>query len=546
MHGPKIGAGSSGICSRLSLEVARFLNCQDWLGESPSKHRPHARGRSLRIEPLEVRHLMDAAGLASLISPTWFQSATNLAGPEHAGAATWTAQDTIVQTPNSAAGQTAQANLYDWIVQFNTASLAGISSVAQTTSLLVGGGIDFEAIHGLGQVGEVLVRSSGASLGAVENWLANDAHVASFEEDAVRQFDTTVSNDPQAGSLWGMTKIDAQDAWGISTGSKSVVVAVIDTGVDYTHPDLAANIWTNPNAGKDGFVGDVHGYNFVANTGDCMDDNGHGTHVSGTIAAVGNNGLGVAGVNWSTSIMALKFLNSQGQGYLSDAVRAINYATMERTTYGVNVRVMNASWGGGSFSAAMQTAIQAAGNAGILFVAAAGNSASNNDVTPQYPANYRLPNVISVAASDQNDNLAYFSCYGATTVDIAAPGVSIYSTLPGNRYGALSGTSMATPQVSGVAALAWAVDPTATVADVRNAILERRRSPGLVDRQSGQRRKARRLPHLATVDRQAGAHTARTPVPRLCRPLSRPYRSRPARPTSARSAYTTRTGPSSA
>ena len=449
MHGPKIGAGSSGVCGRLSLEVARFFNCRDWLGESPSKHRTHARGRSLRIEPLEVRHLMDAAGLASLISPAWFQSATNLTGPEHAGAATWTAQDTIVQTPNSAAAQTAQANLYDWIVQFNTASLAGISSVAQTTSLLVGGGIDFEAIHGLGQVGEVLVRSSGASLGAVENWLANDTHVASFEEDAVRQFDTTVSNDPQAGNLWGMTKIDAQDAWGISTGSKSVVVAVIDTGVDYTHPDLAANIWTNPNAGKDGFVGDVHGYNFVANTGDCMDDNGHGTHVSGTIAAVGNNGLGVAGVTWSTSIMALKFLNSQGQGYLSDAVRAINYATMERTTYGVNVRVINASWGGGSFSAAMQSAIQAAGNAGILFVAAAGNSASNNDVTPQYPANYRLPNVISVAASDQNDNLAYFSCYGATTVDIAAPGVSIYSTLPGNRYGALSGTSMATPQVSG-------------------------------------------------------------------------------------------------
>ena len=316
------------------------------------------------------------------------------------------------------------------------------------------------------------MRSEGASLGTVENCLANDSHVASFEEDAVRQFDTTVSNDPQIGNLWGMTKIDAQDAWGISTGSKSVVVAVIDTGVDYTHPDLAANIWTNPNAGEDGFVGDVHGYNFVANTGDCMDDNGHGTHVSGTIAAVGNNGLGVAGVNWSTSIMALKFLNSQGQGYLSDAVRAINYATMERTTYGVNVRVMNASWGGGSFSTAMQSAIQAAGDAGILFVAAAGNSASNNDVTPQYPANYRLPNVISVAASDQNDNLAYFSCYGATTVDIAAPGVSIYSTLPGNRYGALSGTSMATPQVSGVAALAWAVDPNASVADVRNAILQ--------------------------------------------------------------------------
>ena len=203
-----------------------------------------------------------------------------------------------------------------------------------------------------------------------------------------------------------------------------------------------------------------------------MDDNGHGTHVSGTIAAVGNNSLGVAGVNWSASIMALKFMDSTGSGYLSDAIRAINYATMERTQYGVNVRVINASWGGGGFSAAMQTAIQAAGDAGILFVAAAGNSGTNNDVTAQYPANYTPANVISVAATDQNDQLASFSCYGATTVDLAAPGVSIYSTLPNNRYGYYSGTSMATPMVSGVAALAWAYDPKATVADIRNAILQ--------------------------------------------------------------------------
>ena len=195
-----------------------------------------------------------------------------------------------------------------------------------------------------------------------------------------------------------MTKIDAPDAWNISTGSQSVVVAVIDTGVDYTHPDLAANIWTNPGEiagnGRDddgnGFVDDVHGYDFAEHDGDPMDDNGHGTHVAGTIAAVGNNGLGVAGVNWSASIMPLKFLNSQGPGYLSDAIRAINYATMERTRYGVNVRVMNNSWGGGGFSSAMQTAIQAASDAGILFVAAAGNSGTNNDASPHYPANYTL------------------------------------------------------------------------------------------------------------------------------------------------------------
>ena len=478
MRGRKIDVRSSNIRSTSSGEVSRFFNCQDRPSGDSSKKRPYSRRRSLQIEPLEVRCLMDAAGLASLIAPTWFQNVSNLAGPQHAGAATWTAENTIAPVQTTAASPSGQSNLYDWIVQFDTASLAGISSVAQTTSLLVGGGIQFDAIRGLGLAGQVLVRSSGTSLDAVETWLSHDVHVASFEEDAVRQFDM-VPNDPKLNQLWGMTKIDAQDAWGISTGSRNVVVAVIDTGVDCAHTDLAANIWTNPGeiAGNgvdddgNGFVNDLHGYDFANNDADPMDDNGHGTHVSGTIAAVGNNAQGVAGVNWSVSIMPLKFLDSQGSGYLSDAIRAVNYATMERTRYGVNVRVMNNSWGGGEFSAAMQTAIQAANQAGILFVAAAGNNGANNDRAAQYPANCDSPNVISVAATDQNDQLASFSNYGAATVDVAAPGVSIYSTIPGNKYAMYSGTSMATPFVSGVAALAWSIDPNASVADVRNAIL---------------------------------------------------------------------------
>jgi subtilisin family serine protease len=297
--------------------------------------------------------------------------------------------------------------------------------------------------------------------------------VAAFEEDAVRQIEAT-SNDPSMSQLWGMSKIDAYGAWNLATGNNAnrVVVAEIDTGVDYTHRDLAANIWTNPNAGRDGFGNDLHGYDFANNDSDPMDDNGHGTHVAGTIGAVGNNGTGIAGVNWAVSIMPLKFMTGTGSGYLSDAIRAINYATMERTQYGVNVRVINASWGGGAYSAAMQTAIQAAGNAGILFVVAAGNDAANNDTNPHYPSGYNCTNIVAVAATDQNDRLASFSCYGATSVDMAAPGVSIYSTLPGNKYGRLSGTSMATPHVAGAAALAWAFDPTATVAEVRNALLQ--------------------------------------------------------------------------
>ncbi len=450
-------------------EIAKFLTSQDWLFGDVAADKPRVIQRRLRIEPLESRQLM-AAGAAPVVSPAWFQNVANTAAPSHAGVADWTIESTAPSAEQSAIAVACQQNIYDWIVQFNTASLAGIGSVAQTASLLAGSGIQFQVIEGLGMTGMVMARSSGASFAAVQGWLGSDVNVASFEQDAVDQV-KSIPNDPQYSQLWGMNAIDAPAAWNITTGSPSVVVAVLDTGIDYTDCDLAANIWTNPYENEDGFVGDVHGYNFVDNSGDAMDDNSHGTHVSGTIGAVGNNGQGVAGVNWSVSLMDLKFLNSDGSGYLSDAIRAIDYATMMRTQYHVNVRVINSSWGGGDYSAALDAAIRAAGDAGILFVAAAGNSGTNNDVTPQYPANYADANVISVAAIDQNENLASFSCYGATTVDIAAPGVSIYSTVPGNRYAIYSGTSMATPFVSGVAALCWAADPNATVAQVRNAIL---------------------------------------------------------------------------
>ena len=299
--------------------------------------------------------------------------------------------------------------------------------MAQTQSLLTGSSVDFQVVKGLGLAGQVLVRSSGASLTTVEDCFERNANLESFEEDSVRQAEA-MPNDPMDGSLWALSSIDAQAAWNISTGSAKVVVAVIDTGVDYTHPDLAANIWTNPYAGHDGFVGDVHGYNFVADNGNPMDDNGHGTNVAGILGAVGNNGIGVTGVDWSVSIMPLKFLNADGTGNLSDAVSAINYATMMRTVYGVNVRVDNCSWGGGQYSPALQTAIQAANNAGILVVTAAGNSSANNDAVAEYPADISSPNVIAVAALAQNGQLASFSNYGATSVAIAAPGVSILST----------------------------------------------------------------------------------------------------------------------
>jgi subtilisin family serine protease len=471
------------------------------------------------MESLEQRLLPAATPVAALVSPGWFEDLSSPAVPLYAGSAGWSASS----SDQEAASAGSDSNTCDWIVRFNTSAMTGVSSVAQTASLLVGSGAEFQVLRGLGLVGQVLVRSTGASAGMVQSVLASNGNVAGFERDAIHQFDA-LPNDPQVGQLWGLENsgqngglpdadIDASAAWGISTGSSNVVVAVVDTGVDWRHSDLAANIWTNARevAGNgvdddgNGLVDDVHGYNFAGNTGDPMDDNGHGTHVAGTIAAVGNNGVGVSGINWAGSIMPLKFLGADGSGYTSDAIRAINYATMERTRFGVNVRAINMSWGGGGYSAALGAAIQAAGEAGILCVAAAGNSGRNNDTSPQYPSSYDASGLLAVAATDNRDNLASFSNYGATSVDLAAPGVSILSTYPNNRYVSLSGTSMATPHVAGVAALAWSVAPNATVAEIKNAIL------GGVDRIAGLSGK------VATGGRLNAYNTLRllnTPTPR--------------------------------
>ncbi len=232
-------------------------------------------------------------------------------------------------------------------------------------------------------------------------------------------------------------------------------------------------MWTNPGEipgnnrddDNNGYVDDVHGYDFSNNDGDPFDDNGHGSHVSGTIAAVGNNSLGVVGVNWQASIVGIKFLNAGGSGSTDGAIASVQYAIA------VGVRFTSNSWGGGGFSQALLDAINAAGAAGQLFIAASGNSGVNTDVSPHYPSSYNTPYIVAVAATDHSDNLASFSNYGATTVDLAAPGVDILSTLPGNSYGLLSGTSMATPHVSGVAALTWGRFPALLPLQVKDLML---------------------------------------------------------------------------
>ena len=300
----------------------------------------------------------------------------------------------------------------------------------------------------------------------------------------------TAPNDPDFSKLWGLhnegqsggtadADIDALEAWSITTGGKDVVVGVIDTGVDHSHSDLTANMWINPNeiAGDgidndgNGYIDDVHGINAITNVGDPMDDQGHGTHVSGTIGAAGNNNNGVVGVNHEAAIVGCKFLDASGSGSTSDAIKCIDYMVSLKNA-GVNVRVLNNSWGGGGFSQALADAITASEQADILFVAAAGNDAVDNDQNPHYPSNYEHESVLSVASTDRNDNMSDFSQWGLTSVDLGAPGSAIYSTVPGNSYATYSGTSMATPHVAGVAALVLSLNPDLSTSELKQLLMD--------------------------------------------------------------------------
>jgi len=274
--------------------------------------------------------------------------------------------------------------------------------------------------------------------------------------------------------------ISATAAWDVATGTNAIV-AVVDTGVSYKHPDLIGNAWKNPgdlvngmDDDGDGFSDDVYGADFFSNDSNPDDDGGHGTHVAGIIGAQGNNAIGVTGVNWDVNVMSLKFLDENGEGNTADAANAIDYAVAH------GARVVNASWGGPSFSQALYGAIRRAGERGTLVVAAAGNEGVNADTRPDYPAAFDLPNIISVAATDRSDRLLDFSNYGSKSVDLAAPGDDVTSTVPSladpTGYAAFSGTSMAAPFVSGAAALYLSKYPGAGVDQIKAALL------GTVDR----------------------------------------------------------------
>ena len=373
------------------------------------------------------------------------------------------------------------------VVSFPTAS-GGFSarSSARVTKLKDGAGTKLTKALAAGKVGvfsrtQILGTQSAAPVEMDESEVltmcasiraSNPGVEITCEANALVE-STVTPNDPNYSFLYGMSAISAPLAWDITTGSASAVVAIIDTGIDYTHPDLVSNIATNaaeiPNNGVDddgnGYIDDYYGYDFINNDSNPIDDHYHGTHCAGTVGATGNNGRGVAGVAWRVSLLPVKVLDLYGSGTLASVAAGMNYAVQR------GAKILSMSLGTNSYSATLENAIINARNSGALVVAAAGNSALDTDLYPNYPSSSTQDNVISVAASTSSDSLAYFSNYGPTSVDLAAPGESILSTYLGGQYAYASGTSMATPHIAGMAALLLAINPNLSYASIKSILL---------------------------------------------------------------------------
>ncbi len=408
----------------------------------------------LSVSPLQ---LPDVAKTVA-VSSSWFERLDDPAVP-----------------PSGSLGDTVGG---EWIVQLNSRTAATIGSVAEAATLFESYGVS--VLAGLGTVGSLQIRVDAESAERQEKILAGLPFLASWQPNylVVPSGIADIVNDPLVGEQWGLDQINVGTAWTSSTGT-GVVVAILDSGTTLTHPDLKNNLWVNTaeivgNGTDDdgnGFVDDVYGWNFVANNNDPTDTDGHGTHVSGIIGAVGDNNLGVVGVAPGVTLLPIKVI-SGSTGSTASIVSGINYAITLKTAFGVNLRVINASLGYYGSDDAVGAAIAAAGNAGIVFVASAGNDASNNDSRVHYPSGYNsLPNVISVASTDQYDSLNSTSNYGSTTVDLAAPGTRIYSTTRNGSYGYMTGTSMAAPMVSGAVAILAALHSDWTPAQFKAEIL---------------------------------------------------------------------------
>lgn len=440
--------------------------------------------RDLHVEALEVRQLLSATP-----SPGWFQSL-----PKPAEMAVEASPATSKYVTIDWQGLSVETRRGEWLVRFSDEATSQMESVADAQQFLGDAPFPLHVDKGLGLPGMVMVTTS-ASAAEASAWLSTVPAIQSFDPNAIRRLHIEEPDDPGYEFDYALDNpgffldtfgpsvedadMDVKEAWDITTGDASTIVAVMDTGVNYLHEDLAANMWVNPgeipgNARDDdgnGFIDDIHGFDFGEGDADPMDEEGHGTAVAGTIGAVGNNGVGTVGVNWDVRIMALKIADESGGLSVAAIDLATNYATMMRLR-GTNVVASNHSYGGPMASDTEAAAIDAHRAAGIVFVASAGNDATNNDRLPSFPANYVFDNVVSVAATDSRDLMASFSSFGVNTVDVGAPGVNIFTTMVEGGYGYIDGTSFSSPYTAGVAALVASHAPTATYKQIRQAIFD--------------------------------------------------------------------------
>ena len=425
---------------------------------------------------MRITHHLRHRFLAATLAATGVVACSQRdSGDQHAAAA----QPPSAQAPN----QQLRVVPGELLIKFKAGSDKTRVAAALSKSSLAPVG-SYRSIPGLQRVR----LQPGAQLAQAKSSIEQSADVEYVEPNFIVH-EQVMPDDPEFSRQWGLhnlgidfgapdADIDAPEAWDITTGSADVVVAVVDSGVDYTHEDLAANIFAsatdcNSNGIDDdasGYADDCHGIDTANGDSDPMDDRGHGTHVSGTIGAIGNNAIGVAGVAWNVRILPCKFLDDTGSGSTADAIECLDYiATLKAR--GVNIVAANNSWGGLDLSLALRDAIAALRDRGVLMVAAAGNELEDNDVQPSFPCAYDVSNVICVAATNPGDFRPTFSNYGVSTVHLGAPGDDILSTVPGNEYGFNSGTSMAAPHVSGAIALVAAQSPARDWRALKNLVL---------------------------------------------------------------------------
>ncbi|QEG21033.1 S8 family serine peptidase [Mariniblastus fucicola] len=438
-----------------------------------AKRRKTGKRSGFGFQKLEPKQLMAGDLVSANLSADWF-----FEEPVAQQQTARTAENTV--SKQDWGGQQTEVKSGEWLIQLADNTLQD-NSIATVVEEIQSEMPHVDVIGGTGRIGQLHVRSS-LGFDQAQRAFATSPAISAHEPVqilTIAGLDQGSSNSDLSNQQWALDKINAPEAWDAGFDDTGIVVAVIDTGVDYQHSDLQHNMWRNPGeiAGNgidddgNGFTDDIFGVDFANGDSDPHDDANHGTHVAGIIAADRSNNVGIVGVS-QANIMAVKFLGADGRGSLDNALKSINYTNLMRATYGINIRVANHSWGGAFASEALENAFAQSEAVGILSVVSAGNESENNDSYTYSPANVDVDSVITVAATDQSDRLAGFSSYGTQSVDLSAPGVGIVSTVRGGGYQSFNGTSMAAPQVAGAAAIMFAAQPDLGLFEAKQALME--------------------------------------------------------------------------